>query len=236
MELICFTSSKGGVGTSHLVGKISSAASKMGYKCLCVDLHSKRRTLDIYLDVTDSFVYDINDVLGNTCTFEDALVKADDNIFFLPCSQSKDICDYSKVYNVLKESAVNFDFVFVDAPFDKCDADSKVVLVTTCDSASLRCTEKLCWDLQNSQKYLIINKIDVDLIVNEINPNVDDICDMCAVPPIGLVPYNREYFNQNTPNEMCDMVFQNIVKRLNNIPALAVEFNSKKSKKIFGRR
>lgn len=236
MELICFTSSKGGVGTSQLIAKIAKAASKMGHNCLVADLHAKRRTLDIYLDATDSFVYDINDVCENMCTFEDALVKVNENLDFISCSQTRDIDDYSNVYQLLKQKGLKYDFIFTDSPFDKCDVDSIAVLVTTCENASLRCTEKLSKDLQNSKKYLIINKIDVDLILNEINPNIDDICDLCAVSPIGLVPYDRDYFAGTKLNSLCEKSFENIVKRLNGIHVAAIDFKSKKSKNIFSRR
>ena len=236
MELVCFTSSKGGVGTSQLVAKIAKMSSQMGYKCLVADLNAKRRTLDIYLGVTDSFVYDINDVCNNICTFEDALVRVNDNLEFIPCSQNNDIDDYYNVYHMLKQKGIKYDFIFTDAPFDKCDVDSKVVLVTTCEDASLRCTEKLSCDLQNNKKYLIINKIDVDLILNKINPNIDDICDLCGVSPIGLVLYDRDYFAGTKLNSLCEKSFENIVKRLNGIHVPAIDFQSKKTKNIFSRR
>ena len=240
MEFICFTASKGGVGTSQVVAKTAMALSKNGFKCVAVDMHAKRRMLDIYMGADDAFVYDINDVLDGVCSFDDALISISDNLFFMPCSQTREIENYINAFDLIYEKAKDFDFVLLDVPYEKCEYNtfSKTVLVTNCDRASIRCTEKLSQDLQNCKKYLIINKIDVDLIQSGCHMNVDDICDICAVSPIGLIPYEPEFFNDISSTQcMCGSVFENISHRLNDKYVCAIDFiTTKKSKKIFSRR
>ncbi len=241
MEFICFTASKGGVGVSQIVAQTAIALSVNGKKCLAVDFCFKRRTLDIYIKCEDSFVFDISDVFDGRCSFEDALTKADDNLFFLACSQTKDIVDYSKALDLVYQNASDFDFVLVDMPYKNCcyDKFTKTILVTNCDAASVRCTEKLAQDLQNDKKYLIINKIDTELIQSGFHMNVDDICDMCGVAPIGLVPYEHGCFTKNTNamHKRCCIAFENISQRLCGSYVCAIDFSTpKKTKKLFSRR
>lgn len=241
MEFICFTSSKGGVGVTQIVAQTATALSDMGKKCLAVDLHFKRRTLDIYIGCEDSFVFDIADVYEKSCTFDEATKKVNDNLYFMSCSQSIEINDSNNILDLIYKNSVDFDFVLIDMPYTKVNYHkfTKTILVTNCDDASVRCTEKLAQDLQNDKKYLIINKIDAELIQAQLNMNVDDICDLCGVEPIGLIPYDYEYFSKKNGDvlSVCCKVFENIAKRLDGKYACTVDFGtSKKAKKSFFRR
>ncbi len=241
MEFICFTSSKGGVGTSQMLVQTAIAMSKAGYSCLAVDMHFKRRTLDIYVNCEDSFVFDINDVCEGSCSFEDALKKVNDNLFFLPCSQTSEVGDIQKALDLIYQNCACFDFVLLDMPYTQSNYDefTKTIVVTNCDAASVRCAEKLCYDLQNRKKYLIINKIDAELIQSGLHMNVDDICDLCGTEPIGFVPYDYAYFNKNTnaSQNKCFSAFENISQRLSGSYVCAIDFcTPNKTKKLFSRR
>ncbi len=240
MEFICFTASKGGVGTSRILTEVSYSLCEQGYKCLAVDLRSGARSLEIYFGCEDSFVFDVCDFENDLCSINDVTVKINDNLFYLPCSLSNGIKNYQRLLMAIHGSAQMFDFVLVDMPYDYCDCDvfTKTVIVTTCEPSSVRCAEKLTEDLKNVKKYLIINKIDADLINSDIHFNVDDICDRCGISPLGFVPYDYKYFEFGDKKQSeCNKAFKNIAQRLNNKSVCAIDFEvSKNYKKIFARR
>lgn len=240
MECIGFTSSKGGVGTSKVVSEIAFALSTQGYKCAVIDAHCDSRSLEMYLGCEDSFVFDLCDFSEGLCLLDDVTIKINDNLDFIPCSLTKRIKDYKKLFSLLTQNADVYDFLLADVPCEFCDCESfsTIITVTTCEPVSVRCTEIFTQDLKITKKYLIINKVDADLVESGFHVNVDDICDRCGVPPIGIIPYDYNYFNAGIKNNYdCIKVFNNIADRFNNKSVCAIDFKvSKNYKKIFARR
>ncbi len=195
MKLLCFTSAKGGVGTSFALALISFALAKGGKRCLVADMCIGRRTMDLYMGADGEFVFDMQDVLLGNCSFEDAVVKVRENLDFLSCSQDSENIDYQAVTHMLKSLGEGYDYIMVDCPSEYVlgrtfDNTAVAIIVTSCDKAAVRCTEKLVCDmLADCSKYLIINNIIPELIQKGYHCNVDDICDLCGVEPIGLIPY-----------------------------------------------
>ena len=195
MKLVYFTSAKGGVGTSFVLSCIAYALAKMGKRCLAADLHCGSRTLDLYMGTDGEFVFDMQDVFQDSCGFEDAVVRVNDSIDFISCSQEQGTADYQAVTDLLKKSCADYDYVLLDCPYEymidlSANSDSMALVVTSCDKASVRCTEKLIYDMPDGcEKYLVINNIIPEFIQNGYHNNVDDICDICGVAPIGLIPY-----------------------------------------------
>ena len=195
MKLLCFTSAKGGAGTSFVLSCIAYALAKAGRRCLVADMHCGIRTLDWYMGTDGDFVFDMQDVLSGNCNFEDALVRINDRLDFISCSQEDGTDDYQAMTDMLKRSCGEYDYVLADCPLCyAADAPTgcydSVMVVTSCDRASVRCTEKLVYRMDDEQtKYLVINNIIPEFIQNGYHNNVDDICDICGVAPIGLIPY-----------------------------------------------
>ena len=240
MELLCFTGAKGGVGTSFAVACLSAMLSRIEKKCVAVDLHGGMRTLDLYMGTDGDFVFDLHDVLSGNCSFGDAVVKSACGADFVSCSQTKEFgqSDYDSMYKLLCDNCSEYDYVLLDYPRSFTDTEllagcSKVAVVTNCDKASVRCTEKLVTALPAAaNKFLIINNIVPELISNGYNINVDDICDLCGVPPLGLIPYEPEAVVWDNAHSLLQndsltitQAFANVAQRLENNHVCAVSFD-----------
>jgi septum formation inhibitor-activating ATPase MinD len=190
MKLLCFTSAKGGVGTSFILSCTAFALAGMGKKCLVADMCTERRTLDLYMGTSDEFVFDMQDVVSGNCSFEDAVVSVRDGLDFISCP-----CEYHTLTDVLTKSGGGYDYILADCPWEYTvsqdfGVSETLLIVTNCDRASARCAEKLVYDITSDcEKYLVINNIIPELIEKGYHLNVDDICDLCGVAPIGLIPY-----------------------------------------------
>ena len=240
MELICFTGAKGGVGTSFTVACVSVMLSRMEKKCAVVDLHGGMRTLDLYMGTDGDFVFDLYDVLGGNCSFGDAVVKSPWGADFVSCSQTKEFeqADYNSIYKLLCDNCSEYDYVLLDYPSGFTDTElldgcSRVAVVTGCDRASVRCTEKLVSALPSAaNKFLIINNIVPELISGGYHTNVDDICDLCGVPPLGLIPWEAEAVVWDNAQSLVQNdslpiagAFANVAQRLENNHVCAVSFD-----------
>ena len=64
-RLLAVTSGKGGVGKSSVAVNLAEALSDLGNKVLLIDLDAGMRCLDLLLGVSDSLVFDLNDILEN---------------------------------------------------------------------------------------------------------------------------------------------------------------------------
>lgn len=195
MKLLCFTSAKGGVGTSFILACTAFALAGSGRRCLVADFCTGRRTLDLYMGTDGEFVFDIQDVVCGNCNFEDAVVRVRDGVDFISCSQECADSDYQAMTDVLVKTEDAYDYILIDCPSEyvreqNLDNTARLLMVTSCDKVSARCTEKLIYDITSDcDKYLVINNIIPGLIQSGHHMNVDDICDLCGLAPIGLIPY-----------------------------------------------
>ncbi len=242
MKLLCFTSAKGGTGTSLAVACLAYALKAIGKKCLAADIHGGCRTLDLYMGTDGEFVFDLYDVLCGNCNFEDAVVHSGAVCDFVSSSQSVAYTreDYSGVMGILQNACSEYDYVLLDCPVDFATDDAVrlcdgIVVVTGCDKASVRCAEKHIAEMPaDTDKKLIINNIVPELIQGGHHTNVDDICDLCGVPPLGLIPYEPSaVFAANGAQLMNDkslpmsQAFANMAQRLEGNSVAAVSFDRK---------
>ncbi len=130
-EVIVITSGKGGVGKTTTTANIGAGLAKLGKKVVVIDADIGLRNLDVVLGLENRIVYDIVDVVNETCRIKQALIKDKrfDGLYLLPAAQTKDKDAVSpeqmvKLTDTLKET---HDYVIVDCPagieqgFKKCD-------------------------------------------------------------------------------------------------------------------
>ena len=91
-RVIMIASGKGGTGKTTLTANLGAALAKREKSVVVVDMDMGLRNLDVALGLESSAVYDVADVIENTCTLDDALIKhtAFDTLFFIPAPQTRD--------------------------------------------------------------------------------------------------------------------------------------------------
>ena len=87
-EIIGVVSGKGGVGKTTITACLGSALSNVGHRVLLCDGDFGLRDLDLVLGVANEIIYDALDASEDKDYMDDAIVSIDENLDFLPASQS----------------------------------------------------------------------------------------------------------------------------------------------------
>ena len=91
-KVIVVASGKGGTGKTTLTANLGAALAMREKSVVVVDRDMGLRNLDVALSLESSIVYDIADVIEESCTLDDALIKHSsfDSLFFIPAPQTRD--------------------------------------------------------------------------------------------------------------------------------------------------
>ncbi|MBQ8300903.1 MAG: septum site-determining protein MinD, partial [Clostridia bacterium] len=119
-KIILIASGKGGTGKTTTTANLGAALAMRGNLVAAIDMDMGLRNLDVMLGLESSIVYDISDVIEETCSLDEALIKDKryENLYFIPAPQTRDASsmkeeDVKKVWEQLKS---RFDYCVVDAP------------------------------------------------------------------------------------------------------------------------
>ena len=93
MRFITITSGKGGVGKSTLAANISYMLSQYGYRVALFDADVGLANQDIILDVKPK--YTILDVLKGDVSFDEAVVRINNNFLLIPGESGEEILKYT---------------------------------------------------------------------------------------------------------------------------------------------
>jgi len=235
-EVIVITSGKGGVGKTTTTANIGAGLAKLGNKVVVIDADIGLRNLDVVLGLENRIVYDIVDVVNETCRLKQALIKDKrfDGLYLLPAAQTKDKDAVSpeqmvKLTNDLKET---HDYVIVDCPagiergFRNAIAGAdRAVVVTTPEISAVRDADRIIGLLEAAElndPRLIVNRIRLDMVKRGDMMNIEDMTDILAIDLMGVVPddehvvisTNRGEPAVNNETAISGQAFMDIAKRI----------------------
>lgn len=235
-EVIVVTSGKGGVGKTTTTANIGAGLAKMGKKVVVIDADIGLRNLDVVLGLENRIVYDIVDVVNETCRVKQALIKDKrfDGLYLLPAAQTKDkdavTPDQMKeLTNTLRET---HDYVLVDCPagieqgFKNAIAGAdRAIVVTTPEVSAVRDADRIIGLLEAAElnePKLIVNRIRIDMVKRGDMMNIQDMTDILAIDLIGVVPDDEQVVistNRGEPavtndTSLSGQAFMNISRRI----------------------
>lgn len=235
-EVIVITSGKGGVGKTTTTANIGAGLAKLGNKVVVIDADIGLRNLDVVLGLENRIVYDIVDVVNETCRLKQALIKDKrfDGLYLLPAAQTKDKDAVSPeqmvtLTNNLKET---HDYVLVDCPagieqgFKNAIAGAdRAVVVTTPEISAVRDADRIIGLLEAAElndPKLIVNRIRLDMVKRGDMMNIEDMTDILAIDLMGVVPddehvvisTNRGEPAVNNETAISGQAFMDIAKRI----------------------
>ena len=234
-KIIGIVSGKGGVGKTTLCAGLAFALASLGKNVIALDGDVGLKNLDILLGMADNTAFDLTDILAERCTIGKAVQVHEkfSNLHFISASQNAeaDSIDKTAFRKLCRYLRTHYDYVLIDAPaglgagfyniIDSCD---ECLVVATSDLTSIRDAEKtagILSGINNLTAYLVLNKINQQMIKKGYLQNIDDVIDNISLQLIGLIPADNNmvlYSNIGTPiintKSVCAQPVKNIAKRI----------------------
>ena len=196
MKTIAVASAKGGVGKSSLCAGVGSALAAAGKRVLLCDMDIGVRSLDIFLGVAQSTVYNWGDIVDGNCEPETALLKIKNNLTLLAAPLDfSDSFTGEALKKAIDSFADSFDYVIFDAPAGlECGfklaayCAESCIIVSTPDAVSIRAAACAALNVRKT------GIEDLRLVINRFNKKakdnvcIDDIIDTVSARLIGIVP------------------------------------------------
>lgn len=196
------TSGKGGVGKSTVSVGLSLAFTKLGYKVLLVDMDEGLRCLDVMLDIDDSVVFDLGDILTGK-SFQDGIYPINNhpNLYLVPAPDSLGVITPHALLNFTSQVKTLYDIIIFDFPagidftlYKSLPRDTLFLTVALPDPVSIRdaaVVSRKLGDLKVESR-LILNCFDYKLTKKKIYSSIDDIIDNAGLQLLGIVPRQKE--------------------------------------------
>lgn len=205
-RLIAVTSGKGGAGKSSVSVHLAVALANLSNKVLVVDLDAGMRCLDIMLGVSNNMLFDLNDVLKNVKTIEEAVINVpsgNGKLFFLGAPLKGKI-NPDELNGFVSSATDNFDFVILDFPAGAVDElylalprYAEALVVCNADAVSLRDAAVMGADLKElnfMSVRLILNRVSFDNMRRGITANIDEVIDSSGIRLMGVVPQSMDVY------------------------------------------
>ncbi len=204
-KVFLIASGKGGTGKTMFAVNFGALLSAEGKRVALIDMDLGMRNMDLYLGMENRVVFNIMDVLTGICKLNKALLKVRgfDNLYFIAASPRKDerritarhmqaLCDILERY---------FDYIIIDCgagigePLEaSVGAAEQAIIVTEPEIASLRDADTLAsWLLDHGMRdsWMVVNKVDVDLIQEGIVPDMMSIVNNTTTPIAGFIRMDK---------------------------------------------
>lgn len=215
-NIIAIISGKGGVGKTTTTANLGIGIALQGKKCIILDFDIGQRNLDMTLGLENRVVYNMIEVMDGEVKLKQALIKSkvSSNLFFLAASQTKDksVLESSKVKNLLDQIKDDYDFILLDAPAGiesgyehTIEFAHTAIVVVNPEISSIRDADRAIGILdaksqrvkegKDIDKFLIINRIDMELIKQGKMLKSRDILEILDIKLIGKVPEERNMIN-----------------------------------------
>lgn len=207
-------SGKGGVGKSTVAVCMATELSRRNHSVALVDADAGVRNLDLMLGVENKIVFDLMDVIEETCALKQATIEIKDHpgLALISASQTQDQDTFPEgaLESVLKKLKKQYDYVIVDCPtgigsvvrsvMAMCD---EAILVTTPDNVAIRDADHVAGILSRigqAHPCLIVNRVRPQLLRNGEVYGAKTVAQTLDASLLGEVPEDESIY--------CSMLYQ----------------------------
>jgi septum site-determining protein MinD len=237
-RIIVMTSGKGGVGKTTMTANLGTALAQLQKKVVLVDADFGLRNLDLLLGLEQRVVYTAVEVIAGECRIEQALIrdKRQPCLALLPAAQNrnKEAVTPEQMMSLVGLLQENYDYIIIDCPAgielgfrNAIIAAKEALIVTTPEVSAVRDADRVIGLLEAEgikNIHLIVNRVRPQMIQNNQMMSVEDVLELLAIPPIGIVPEDERVIvssNNGEPLVSSDkeslpaMAYRNIARRIN---------------------
>lgn len=214
-RVIVVTSGKGGVGKTTTAANIGAGLALKGKSVVLIDTDIGLRNLDVVLGLENRIVYDLVDVVEETCKLKQALIrdKRYEGLFLLPAAQTRNKMAVSpeQMKELIAKLECEFDYVIIDCPagiergFKNAVAGAKsAIVVTVPEVSSVRDADRIIGLLSANgidDVQLLINRIRPDLVKRGDMLAIEDTLEILGIDLIGVVPEDETIFRSSNLGE-----------------------------------
>ncbi len=260
-DVIVVTSGKGGVGKTTTTANIGCGLALQGKSVVLIDADIGLRNLDVVMGLENRIVYDLVDVVEETCRIKQALIKDKryPNLFLLPAAQTKDknAVNPEQMKKLTSDLAAEYDYIIVDCPagieqgFKNAIAGAhRAVVVCTPEVSAVRDADRIIGLLEANgikNPELVVNRLRIDMVKRGDMMNIEDMIDILAIDLLGVVPDDEEIIMSTNRGEpavasnvsKAGQAYRNIVQRIlgEEVPFMNLESDEgffSKLGKLFG--
>lgn len=199
---IVITSGKGGVGKTTICANLGARLAGLGFRVAILDVDIGLNNLDVVMGLENKVMFDLLDVLEGRCRLKQALVqdKRYPLLYVLPSTRfapNKQI-EANKIKDIVDSLEYNFDYILLDClagiehGFHRAvSSANEAIIVVTPHISSIRDADKVVSLLNNyklTNKYLVINRVRGDLILNGEMFPIESIIEAMKINILGVVP------------------------------------------------
>lgn len=235
-KVIVVTSGKGGVGKTTTTANLGTGLALAGKRVVVIDADIGLRNLDVILGLENRIVYNLVDIVEETCRPKQAMIKDKklEGLFLIPAAQTRDKSSVTpeqmkKLTAKLKEE---YDYVLIDCPagieqgFKNAIAGAdEALVVTTPEVSAVRDADRIIGMLEAAEvpsTRLVINRIKQEMVLKGEMMGIDDVVEILAVDLLGIIPDDGEIVvasNKGEPviynkKSFAGQAYQNITDRV----------------------
>ena len=201
-KTIVVTSGKGGVGKTTTTANLGTALALRDKRVVVIDTDIGLRNLDVVMGLENRIVYDLIDIIEETCKLNQAMIKDKHSkeMYLIPAAQTRDktAIQSEQLRDLCEKLKKDFDYVIIDCPAgieqgfrNAVAAADNAIVVTTPEVSAVRDADRVIGLIEAAElptPDLIINRVRPKMVNNGDMLNKDDVLNLLAVRILGMVP------------------------------------------------
>lgn len=225
-NVILVTSNNKESGKSIISLKTAIEIANTNENIVIVDIFYGIRSISKYANVEDQIIYDVQDVMNDTCSYTQATIEINNNLHIIPAPRLKEKGNNisQSQFSILIEKLRNiYKYIIIDGSnmsnnsFINYDLIDNVLVIDNSDICIVRNIFKIINLLKedtNKSVYMLINKYNKESVKHGTAFPYKDLIDLLPVDIVGVIKYDPKLVDEECNVLLNNKEMDEITKRL----------------------